>query len=97
MPILKNVKVIKVDSETKETIKESIDISNVVKKGDKLLVQVKKDSNEKKGARVSTHINLPGKYIALMPNSDIITVSQKIEDKEEYNRLKSIVKKLISI
>ena len=85
----------KVD-ETKETIKESIDISNVVKKGDKLLVQVKKDSNEKKGARVSTHINLPGKYIALMPNSDIITVSQKIEDKEEQKRLIKIVKENLS-
>ena len=62
----------------------------------KLLVQVKKDSTDKKGARVSTHINLPGKYIALMPNTDIITVSQKIEDKQEQQRLIKLVKENLS-
>ena len=82
--------------ETKEKIDESIKISDVIKKGQKILVQVKKDSNEKKGARVSTHINLPGKYIALMPNTDIITVSQKIEDKKEQERLKKLVKENLS-
>lgn len=81
----------KVD-ETKESVKQDVDISEVAKKGDKILVQVKKDSNEKKGARVSTHINLPSKYIALMPNTDIITVSQKIEDKKEQERLIKLVK-----
>ncbi len=78
--------------ETKDKSIQEKDISKVVKQGDKLLVQVKKDSNEKKGARVSTHINLPGKYIALMPNSDIITVSQKIEDEKEQKRLIKLVK-----
>ena len=78
--------------ETKEKIDENTKISDVVENGQKVLVQVKKDSNEKKGARVSTHINLPSKYIALMPNSDIITVSQKIEDKKEQERLKELVK-----
>ena len=85
----------KVD-ETKENIRQDVDISDVVKKGDKILVQVKKDSNEKKGARVSTHINLPSKYIALMPNTDIITVSQKIEDKNEQERLIKLVKEHLS-
>ena len=78
--------------ETKEKIDENTKISDVVENGQKVLVQVKKDSNEKKGARVSSHINLPSKYIALMPNSDIITVSQKIEDKKEQERLKELVK-----
>ena len=64
--------------ETKEESDNSIDISDVVKQNQKILVQVKKDSNQKKGARVSTHINLPSKYIVFMPNTDIITVSQKI-------------------
>ena len=62
--------------ETKQKQDENIEISQVVKCNQKLLVQVKKDSNEKKGARVSSHINLPGKYIALLPNTDIVTVSQ---------------------
>ena len=82
--------------ETKEKIDDSIDITKVVKPNQKLLVQVKKDSTEKKGARVSTHINLPGKYIALMPNTDIITISQKIEDKKEQERLIKLVKENLS-
>ena len=76
----------KVD-EKKQKYDENIDISQVAKQGQKLLVQVKKDSNEKKGARVSTHINLPSKYIVFMPNTDIVTVSQKIED-EKLKRIK---------
>jgi len=78
--------------ETKEVIDNNINIKKVIKPNQKLLVQVKKDSTEKKGARISTHINLPGKYIALMPNTDIITVSQKIEDEKEQKRLKELVK-----
>lgn len=71
-------------------------IRKIIKENDKILVQVKKDSNELKGARISTHINLPSKYIALMPNTDIITVSQKIEDKKEQERLIKLVKENIS-
>ena len=85
----------KVD-EKKQKYDENIDISQVAKQGQKLLVQVKKDSNEKKGARVSTHINLPNKYIVFMPNTDIVTVSQKIEDEKEQQRLIKLVKENLS-
>ena len=85
----------KVD-EKKQKYDENIDISQVAKQGQKLLVQVKKDSNEKKGARVSTHINLPSKYIVFMPNTDIVTVSQKIEDEKEQQRLIKLVKENLS-
>ena len=85
----------KVD-ESKEHKEIKTDIRTVIKKGQKILVQVKKDSNQLKGARISTHINLPGKYIAIMPNTDIITVSQKIEDKKEQQRLKKLVKENLS-
>ena len=78
--------------EKKGEKQENKDIKDIIKINDKILVQVKKDSNEKKGARVSTHINLPSKYIVLMPNTEIITVSQKIEDKAEKNRLIDIIK-----
>ena len=81
----------KVD-ETKEEVKNNISISKIVKAGQKLLVQVKKDSNQKKGARVSTHITIPSKYIVLMPNTDIVTISQKIENKKEQERLIELVK-----
>ena len=82
--------------ETVEKYDNNIKIKDIAKKGKKILVQVKKDSNEKKGARVSTHINLPGKYIAFMPNTDIITISQKIENKQERQRLLDIVKQNLS-
>ena len=58
----------------------------------KLLVQVKKDSNQRKGARTSTHINLPGRYVVLMPNTTIITISQKIESEKEKDRLFKIIR-----
>ena len=82
--------------EKKERVNEDKKIEQIIKPNEKLLVQIKKDSNERKGARVSTHINLPGKYIVLMPNTDIITVSQKIENKDEQERLKKLVAENIS-
>ena len=82
--------------ETKQKMDSNLKISDAVKKGQKLLVQVKKDSNLQKGARVSTHINLPSKYVVLMPNTDIITVSQKVEDKKEQERLIKLVKENIT-
>ena len=82
--------------EKKQKVNTNVEISKIVKPNQKLLVQVKKDSNDQKGARVSTHINLPGKYIALLPNTDIVTVSQKIEDKQEQERLIKLVKENLS-
>lgn len=68
------------------------DIKNYIKQGMPVLVQVKRDSTNKKGARVSTHISVPGRFVVIMPNTEFITVSQKIEDQEEKERLKNIVK-----
>ena len=82
--------------EKKEKIDTSVSIKKIIKPNQKILVQVKKDSNDKKGARVSTHINLPSKYIVLMPNTDIVTISQKIEDEKEQERLLKIVKENLS-
>ena len=82
--------------EKKDQTQQNIEIKDIVKTGQKILVQVKKDSNIQKGARVSTHINLSSKYIALMPHTDIITISQKIEDKKEQERLIKLVKENLS-
>ena len=78
--------------EKKNSYDNSKDIKDVIKINDKLLVQVKKDSDNKKGARVSTHINLPSTYMVLMPNTNIITISQKIEKEEEKQRLIKFMK-----
>ena len=72
---------------------EDLKIKDVVKINQKLVVQVQKDSNDKKGARTTTHIKLTGKYIILMPNTNIITISQKITEQKEKDRLLDIVKK----
>ena len=85
----------KVD-ETKNEINKNISIKELVKPGQKILVQIKKDSNEQKGARVSTHISLPSKYIVFMPNTEFVTISQKIEEKNEQDRLIKLVKENIS-
>ena len=70
-------------------------IKDIVKIGDKVLVQVKRDGTETKGARVSTHINLPGRFVVFMPNSNFITVSQKIENEKEKQRLIDIVRAIL--
>ena len=72
--------------------KEEPKIKDVVKTNQKILVQVQKDSNDKKGARTTTHIKLTGKYLILLPQTTIVTISQKIEDEEEKKRLLNIVK-----
>ena len=67
-------------------------IKEVVKPQQKLLIQIQKDSNDKKGARTTTHIKITGKYVILMPNTNIVTISQKIGDEKERERLLKIIK-----
>ncbi len=69
------------------------DISKIVKTGDEILVQVKRDCNEQKGPRVTKDIKLNGRFIILMPYSNFLTISQKIQNEEEIKRLKEIIKK----
>lgn len=71
------------------------DIRDVLKVGDPIIVEIKRDSYNKKGARASTHINLPGRHLVLLPNATFVTVSQKIEDNEERERLVDVVKGII--
>ncbi len=90
-----DVKSVEMQSSIQEQNNNLKNIKQIISIGMPILVQVKKDSTNKKGARVSTHISLPGKYIVFMPNAEFITVSQKIEDEAEKVRLISIVKKLL--
>ena len=71
------------------------DIKEYLKAGSPVLVQVKKDSTNKKGARISAHLSLPGRFVVIMPNEDFITISQKINNENERDRLKTIVKKCL--
>src|SRR5579884_255204 len=69
-------------------------IKDVLKVGQELLVQVIKGPRSTKGARISTRISLPGRYLVLMPEADNLGVSRKIEDPKERDRLKKIGDKL---
>lgn len=86
------------EDETKTNVEEKINncnINDIIKQNMKILVQVKRDGTESKGARVSTHINLPGRFVVFMPNSEFITVSQKIENEQERKRLIKTVKQIL--
>ncbi|NTW05025.1 MAG: Rne/Rng family ribonuclease [Peptococcaceae bacterium] len=67
-----------------------VNISDIVKKGKEIVVQIVKEPIGTKGPRVTTHITLPGRYLVLMPNADYIGISRRIEDERERERLKEL-------
>ena len=69
---------------------ERTPIKALLKVGQELLVQVVKAPRGTKGARVSTRVSLPGRYLVLMPEADNIGISRKIEERKERDRLKRI-------
>ena len=75
---------------------EKYKIKDYLKVNMPVLVQVKKSEENLKGARVSTHISITGRLSVLMINVDFITVSQKIENKEERARLKKLASEILS-
>jgi len=79
---------------TAEAIAEGIEeksIHELVQPGQKIMVQITREPMEMKGARVTTHITLPGRYIVLMASSSHVGVSKRIESDEERIRLKTIL------
>ncbi len=66
-------------------------IEDILNVRDEVIVQVLKEPTGTKGARVTTHYTIPGKYLVLMPNNDYIAISKKIKEEEERSRLKSIL------
>jgi ribonuclease G len=70
-------------------------IKELIKPGQELMVQVTKGPRGTKGARVTTRISLPGRYVVLMPEGNHLGVSRKIEDRKERDRLRKIGEKLI--
>ena len=69
-------------------------ISEKVNRGDDVLVQIVKEPRGLKGARISTNISLPGRYLILMPTGKYSGVSRKIDSADERNRLKSVMKRI---
>ncbi|MCG9779286.1 ribonuclease G [Photobacterium damselae] len=67
------------------------DISELVRQGQDLVVQVVKDPLGTKGARLTTDVTLPSRYLVFMPGASHVGVSQRIESEHERERLKKIV------
>ncbi len=69
-------------------------IDNLLKEGSEILVQVEKEPMGTKGARLTSHVSLPGRYLVYMPTVDHIGASRRIEDAVERTRLKEMIRKL---
>ncbi len=67
-------------------------INALLHEGQEIIVQVTKDPLGTKGARLTTHLSIPARFLVYMPASDHIGVSQRIEDEDERERLKEIVR-----
>src|SRR5689334_6247072 len=72
------------------------DIRRLVNSGDDILVQVIKDPIGTKGARLTTFVALPSRYLVYMPRGEAIGVSARIEDEAERLRLKSVLSELVA-
>src|ERR1700744_3448649 len=66
-------------------------ISDLLKEGQEILVQIAKEPIGKKGARITSHIALPGRFLVYMPTVNHTGVSRKIASEEERQRLKRII------
>ncbi|HUR21217.1 MAG TPA: Rne/Rng family ribonuclease [Vicinamibacterales bacterium] len=68
-------------------------IEDLLKEGQEVVVQVLKEPLGTKGARITSHISLPGRFLVYMPTVDHIGVSRKIESRDERRRVRGIVQK----
>ena len=66
-------------------------IAELVREGQEIVVQVVKDPIGSKGARLTTQLSIPSRYLVLLPQSQVVGVSARIEDEEERARLKTLV------
>ncbi len=81
---------------TGENGRNDINIIDLISEGQEMLVQVAKSPIGTKGARITSHISLPGRFLVLMPTSTHIGVSRRIDDETERARLKQAVAQLRS-
>ncbi len=70
---------------------QSVQISDVLKEGQEIIVQIAKEPLGSKGARITSHVALPGRYLVYMPTISHIGVSRKIGSEEERLRLRNII------
>ena len=69
-------------------------INEVLKSGQNILVQIAKEPISTKGPRITSEISIPGRYIVLVPFSHRVSVSQKIRDRKEKDRLRKLLESI---
>ncbi|MFQ5559374.1 MAG: ribonuclease E/G [Nitrospinota bacterium] len=74
--------------------KQNIPIEDLIREGQELLVQITKEPLGTKGARISSYITLPGRFLVYMPTVEHIGVSRRIESEEENQRLRTLMSEL---
>ena len=72
----------------------SLHIEDLLHEGQDIMVQISKEPLGNKGARLTSHISLPGRHLVLMPTVDHIGISRRIEDPVERERLKNIIENI---
>jgi ribonuclease G len=73
---------------------EDADISDLLKKGQEILIQIVKEPTPTKGARVTTHLTLAGRYLVLMPTVSYVGISRRIEREAERDRLATLAENI---
>jgi len=81
------------NSESRKSLRKRVHlpIGDLIREGQEILVQVIKEPIGTKGPRVSTDINIPGRFLVLLLGSTKIAISRKISDRNERNRLKQVI------
>lgn len=69
-------------------------ISDLLREGQEILVQIAKEPIARKGARITSHIALPGRYLVYMPTIEHLGVSRKIESSNERGRLRTLIQRI---
>src|SRR5688500_7184778 len=82
------------DDVPKPALNRRLPLEKQVSRGEEILVQVAKDPLGTKGARITSHVSLPGRYMVFMPSTKHIGISRRIESDEERTRLKEIAQSL---
>src|SRR4051794_12723115 len=76
----------------RDEVRQQPKIEDLLKEGQEILVQVVKEPLGTKGARLTSHVTMPGRFLVFMPTVDHVGVSRKIESRDERARLRGIVR-----
>jgi len=72
-------------------VSRSVPITEVVKEGDEVIVQISKEPIGTKGARVTSHVSLPGRYVVYLPTVEHVGISKRIGSPRERARLRAVI------